>query len=266
MQPLDFASHHAPALETNEPRHNLILAIIQRLVTETSHDIMTWTLGASGQCAVKVPNRPIVLGEPDADQCRRLADITRAIEYSGVVGPDETARHFAEQAGTLGLRFADPMPQRIYALRTQPRYPGAAGHSRRVTLADAPIFAAWMMAFHGEATPHDPSPRQDELDKAAGSGRYQFWIVDGEPVSVAGIVRQNRNGVAIAGVYTPTALRGRGYAGSVTAALVERALGEGKRMACLYTDLRNPFSNRCYVRIGFQPVCDSMFYPRAALS
>jgi hypothetical protein len=40
---------------------------------------------------------------------------------------------------------------------------------------------------------------------------------------------------------TPPELRGRGYAGSVTAALVERIYAEGKSFACLYTDLRNPF-------------------------
>jgi predicted GNAT family acetyltransferase len=215
---------------------------------------------------VKVSNRPIVLGELVEAQCRRLADLTKDIEYPGVVGPDETARYFAEHAGAFGQRFGEPMPQRIYALHTQPRYPGAVGHSRRVNAADAPLFAEWMTGFHREATPHDPPPRREDLDKAADSGRYQFWIVDDEPVSVAGIVRHTRNGVAIAGVYTPEALRGRGYAGSVTAALVERALGEGKLMACLYTDLRNPFSNRCYIKIGFEPVCDSLFYPRVGFS
>jgi hypothetical protein len=40
--------------------------------------------------------------------------------------------------------------------------------------------------------------------------------------------------------------RGHGYAGSVTAAVVERIFAEGKTAACLYTDLRNPSSNRCY--------------------
>ena len=67
---------------------------------------------------------------------------------------------------------------------------------------------------------------------------------------------------AIAVVYTPPPLRGRGYAGSVTAALVEKAFAEGKSMACLYTDLRNPFSNRCYAKIGFKPVCDAAHISR----
>ena len=94
------------------------------------------------------------------------------------------------------------------------------------------------------------------------SGNYSFWIVDGEPVSMAGINRRTRNTATIASVYTPPALRGRGYAGSVTAAVVERAFADGKSAACLYSDLRNPYSNRCYAQIGFTPVCESRHYPR----
>src|SRR5438552_17675907 len=45
--------------------------------------------------------------------------------------------------------------------------------------------------------------------------------------------------------------------GSVTAAVAQQALAGGKTMAFLYNDLRNPFSNRCNVKIGYRPVCDS---------
>ena len=89
-----------------------------------------------------------------------------------------------------------------------------------------------------------------------------FWIVNEQPVSMAAIVRRTRNAAAIAAVYTPPALRGKGYGGSVTAAVVEQAFTEGKTMACLYTDLRNPYSNRCYANIGFSPVCKSWHIPR----
>ena len=72
-----------------------------------------------------------------------------------------------------------------------------------------------------------------------------------------GIVRRTRRGAAIAGVYTPPALRNRGYAAAVTAATVDSVFAEGKTLACLYSNLRNPASNRCYAKIGFKPVCRS---------
>ena len=105
-------------------------------------------------------------------------------------------------------------------------------------------------------------PSRQRLETLAREGSHVFWIINGQPVSLAAIVRRTRNAAAIAAVYTPPALRGNGYAGSVTAAVVELALAEGKTIACLYTDLRNPYSNRCYAKIGFMPVCDSCLIPR----
>ena len=96
----------------------------------------------------------------------------------------------------------------------------------------------------------------------ASSGAQLCWEVDGEPVVMAGIVRHTPHGVAVSLVYTPPAHRKRGYAGSVTAAVVERAFADGKTMACLYTDLRDPYSNRCYAKTGFEPVCDCLTYTR----
>ena len=95
-----------------------------------------------------------------------------------------------------------------------------------------------MLAFHDEAEPHDPVPMREELERIASEGNYLFWIDKGQPVSMAGIQRRLRNSAAITGVYTPPALRGRGYAGSVTAATVERIYAEGRGIAYLYTDLR----------------------------
>jgi RimJ/RimL family protein N-acetyltransferase len=264
MQPAELFAYHAPALEAQEARHNLILAILARAAREGMQDVVTWSLGAPGQCAAMTVGWPIVLGELDATRCRELADITADVAYPGVIGRDVTAQWFVERATELGLAFLDPVRMHIQVLTEAPKYPGAAGHARPVTAEDASLFADWMVAFAAEAVPHDPPPVRERLERTAGEGRHLFWIVDGEPVSVAGIGRRTRNAVAINGVYTPAALRGRGYAGSVTAAVVERAYAEGRPIACLYTDDANPFSNRCYAKIGFRPLCASLNFPKRA--
>jgi predicted GNAT family acetyltransferase len=163
----------------------------------------------------------------------------------------------------MGARFGSPIPQRIHMLDRAARFPGAAGTATSVAAADAALLFEWLTAFCREAVPHDPLPSREDAEKAAGSGRYLFWTVDGQPVSMAAIVRRTRHTGAISSVYTPPAQRGRGYAGSVTAAVAERIFAEGKTAACLYTDLRNPFSNRCYAKIGFVPHCESWHYPPA---
>ena len=264
MQPREFAAYHLPALERDEAKHNLIVAVLGRLASEKLPELQWWSLGEPGQCAIKAPGYPIVLGDVNAAQCRALAETTRSLDYPAVVGADETASWFVERATELGITFLDPIPQQILELRDQPVFPGVPGQARPVGAADTPLFSDWMTAFVREAIPHDPVPTPEQLTQSAASGRFQFWIVDGEPVSMACIMRRTRNAGAIAGVYTPPSLRGRGYAGSVTAAVVEAIFAEGRSMACLYVDLRNPYSGRCYAKIGFAPVCRSWYYPRAS--
>jgi hypothetical protein len=263
MKPSEFAAYHLPALERDEVKHNLIVAVLGRMAGENPPELLWWSLGQPGQCAIKAPGYPILLGDVNVEQCRALAETTRSLTYPAVVGADETASWFVERATQLGIAFLEPIPQQLQVLRDKPIYPGVSGYARTIGAADAPLFSAWMTAFIGEAIPHDPVPTPEQLVQSAASGRFQFWIVDDEPVSMAGIMRRTRHAAAIAGVYTPPSLRGRGYAGSVTAAVVDTILAEGRSTACLYVDLRNPSSGRCYAKIGFTPVCRSWYYPRA---
>jgi RimJ/RimL family protein N-acetyltransferase len=258
----EFIALHVSALETDEARHNVILGILARLDAAGPPAARLWSLGAPGACALQIPGRPIALGALDVLQCHALADATQDMDYPAVGGPEQAVPTFVERAIKLGAEFEEPVPQLIHALRGSPCYPGAAGHPRLVSVDDAPLLYEWMRGFHEEAVPLDPPPRLANVATSAGEGRFMFWVVDGEPVSVAAIARRTRHAAAISAVYTPPAVRGRGYAGSVVAATVELAYAQGKSMACLYTDKRNPISNRCYAKIGFTPVCPAWHYPR----
>ncbi len=262
MKLSEFHDYHRAALEAQEAKHNLILAILARAIENEAPELKIWSLGPPGACAVKMPDRAIVFGALTPVQCHDLAERTRSLDYEAVIGPDQTAIWFVERAEALGLAFQEPMPQRIHALSKAPRYPGAKGRARTVMAQDAELFADWLTAFSREAMPEEAPPARESLIERAGCGDYLFWTVDGEPVSLAGIVRRTRRIGAIASVYTPPALRGRGYAGSVTATVVERIFAEGKTTACLYTDLGNPASNRAYAKIGFEPLCESWFVAR----
>jgi RimJ/RimL family protein N-acetyltransferase len=261
--PTDFRARHLVALERNEARHMIMLGVLSGADTELAR-VQFWTLGGSGECAILRPNGLLILGDLNARQSRTLAEQLSNVPYKGVVGPDDSALHFIERAAELGVEFLDPMPQRIHGLAKAPNYPGAAGRARRATTEDAELLTAWMAAFVHEATPHDSPPSSEIVEKGAAEGRYFIWIVGDEPVSTAAIVRRTRHTGGIAAVFTPKDLRGKGYAGSITAAVVEALFREGKTMACINTDLRNPISNRCYAKIGFQPVCDVTFFPRRA--
>jgi ribosomal protein S18 acetylase RimI-like enzyme len=262
---LAFIERHRPALERDEARHNILLTIIDRMAAGAQSNARHWTLGEGGACAVQTPPYPFVLGDLSEPQCRAFAEATRDLDYPGVVGPDRTATWFAERAMDFGIAFQDTIPEQIHTLCSLPRYPGAAGHASKLGADDAALFHEWLTAFVREAVPHDRQPTREQTAAMAADGLSMLWIVDGAPVSMARIARQLKRTAAISQVYTPPELRQRGYAGSIVAAVVERIFAEGRDTACLYTDMRNPFSNRCYAKIGFRPVCESRHIPRVVL-
>ena len=69
---------------------------------------------------------------------------------------------------------------------------------------------------------------------------------------------RRRPGIRIGPVYTPPEHRRRGYATTLVADLSAWLLERGHRACFLYTDLANPTSNRIYVEIGYERVCDAM--------
>ena len=61
-------------------------------------------------------------------------------------------------------------------------------------------------------------------------------------------------------MYTPPQLRGQGYGSAVTAHATKQCLARGLDYCFLYTDLSNPTSNKIYMNIGYERVCDSAEY------
>jgi predicted GNAT family acetyltransferase len=82
------------------------------------------------------------------------------------------------------------------------------------------------------------------------------WERDGRVVSMAGVVRRTPRSTAIALVYTPPALRRKGYASAVVAALSQRELDAGREWCSLLADAANPTTNHIYAEIGYEPRCD----------
>src|SRR5206468_9189880 len=76
MQPREFAAYHLPGLERDEAKHSLIVAALGRLAGENPPEMLWWSLGEPGQCAIKAPGYPILLGELTAAQCHTLAEAT----------------------------------------------------------------------------------------------------------------------------------------------------------------------------------------------
>jgi ribosomal protein S18 acetylase RimI-like enzyme len=256
MQLAEFTAYHAPALDADEARHNLILGVMDRARIEPE-GVQFWTLGGPGACAIKTAGYPVVLGNLSKAESFVCAERTQELVYPGIVGSGETALWFIERAQELGISFTEKVPQQIQALTAEPAAPCVAGFARQAGLDDFEVFCRWTEGFIAEAVPHDPVPSPEGIRAILAEGRHWLWIGDRRPVAMAAISRRTKNAASINSVYTSPDQRNKGFAGAVTAAVARVIFSEGRRTVCLYTDLRNPASNRCYAKLGFRPVCES---------
>ena len=91
-----FHDLHRPALERDEARHNLLLALLAAIAAGTPTG-RWWSLGGPGACALQVPGRPVVLGDLDEAQARDLAETLGDEDFPAVLGPDRTAPRFVSR-------------------------------------------------------------------------------------------------------------------------------------------------------------------------
>lgn len=128
---------------------------------------------------------------------------------------------------------------------------------RKAGLADAATAVAFSQAFWDEVMGDDPGrPTAEAIERKLAAGEIYLWEDGGAPVCLAAKSRPMPHGVTLGPVYTPPALRGRGYAANYTAAVSRLMLDAGWAYCALFTDLDYPASNRVYQKIGYRPVCD----------
>lgn len=195
-----------------------------------------------------------------------VRDIARAApQVPGVVAESSTSRRFAELwTAETGQSHRLHMSERIFRLeRVIPPRP-VEGEMRIAVESDQELLSGWLRAFTLEALGQTTDPtaiRAFAGRWVAREGRTMYlWVVDGRPVSMVGVSGDTPNGIRVAPVYTPPALRGRGYASALTAAVTQAQLDGGKRYCFLFTDLANPTSNHIYRAIGYKPVIDATDY------
>jgi predicted GNAT family acetyltransferase len=256
-------------LLADEARHNLPLGILAFARDHPSvyPELEGWLVLERGRIvgvAVRTPPYNLILAQPVDD--RAIGALADAIpsELPGVVGAVPEVDAFADawtqrHDATATVRIE----QRIYALERLLAPRPTAGGMRLAGAGDRGLAIEWTREFTAEAMHQDDADGErigrsvDARLDPRGPGGIALWEVGGEPVSLAGFGGPTPNGMRIGPVYTPPAHRGRGYGSAVTAGASRLLLDRGVRFCFLYTDLANPTSNGIYMRIGYEPVCDS---------
>ena len=216
-------------------------------------------LGAVCGAFMHTPGFPVMLtsmpGEAMTGLAGELAVAGRRIP--GVNAEAQAAEAFAaawrQRTGDVGHVHR---LQRLHRLGTLVRpNPAPEGAPRVAGERDRDLLIEWFASFTREVgdEAHDHAAAVDER---LSYGGLTVWEAGEAPVSMAGVTRIVSGIARVAPVYTPPALRGRGYAGGVTAAVSQAALDAGATGVVLYTDLANPTSNALYERLGYRPVED----------
>ncbi|MBA3434252.1 MAG: GNAT family N-acetyltransferase [Actinobacteria bacterium] len=269
--PSAFLAAAEPFLLEDEARHNLILGIAGTLRDHPDlyPEHRLWLVENEEHvvgAALQTPPFNLVLARSTANAVTEaLAEhLCEEVELPGVLGAipevDVFAGAWDALAGTSRRRRT---AQRIYRLTEVRPVAPVPGRPRQATAADRPLLLDWVGAFADEVSADARSPianvERTVDGRLRGTGGFLLWD-DDEPVSLAGWGGQTLSGVRIGPVYTPPEHRRRGYASAVTAAVSADRLAAGRRFCFLYTDLANPTSNKIYMDIGYEPVCDSVDY------
>jgi len=69
----------------------MMLGVLTAMTGEQPAGVRTWTLGRPGQCAIMRPDGLILLADLDEPQCQAFAEATAHIDYSGIIGPEQTS-------------------------------------------------------------------------------------------------------------------------------------------------------------------------------
>jgi uncharacterized protein len=261
-----------PLLERDEARNQLPLGIAGNLTARPhAFEVVRFWVVRDGDepvaAAVRTEPFNLVLGDPSSETA--LDPLLEAIveddpEVPGIVGNVPFVETAAERlAGASGRTAERVLSEGVYGLTSVRDIARSPGEPRTAVPDDRALLLAWLRAFADESLAYPEETfrhMEHNLESRFGSERTGFWLWEdgGQPVSLAGFSGPTPTGIRIGPVYTPPQHRRRGYATTLVADLSSWLLGHGHRTCFLYTDLANPTSNRIYVEIGYERVCDAM--------
>jgi uncharacterized protein len=272
VRPPDAAAFLAlagPLLSRNEARHNLVYGIATTLRAHPDRypEKRFWVVTREGlpvAAALRTPPHRLVVAQPTDGAA--LAALAGAVDEAlpGVTGARPEVDDFAGTwSATHGATAVVARATRIHAATTVVQPSGVTGRARQPAPEERPLVLDWYRAFVLEAVGDELDDEGEErLERSvdhnltAAEAGFLLWD-DGGPVALGGWGGPTPNGIRIGPVYTPPALRGRGYASALVARLSQDRLDESRRFCFLFTDLANPTANRLYARLGYEPVCDA---------
>lgn len=241
--------------------NNLILGLCNAFAApdqpaEGAHFINVLDNGRIVATSIKTWRKIIVTGyteNPEAVAMLAAYYRQQQVKPEGVFGTTYHAHAFAACCGATSTLTINML---VHELLTVNELPLPEGELVTATAADLELLLGWSMQFEVDVNAQPLKTREEFLpyvSRRAEAGDYFLWIAHGRPVCMAAVVRKTKNTAIVGLVYTPAALRGKGYATGCVHALSKLLLARGYRSCGLFTDADNPVSNGIYRKIGYLP-------------
>jgi len=244
---------------------SVVASVIDGLIADpTRYEGPRWWAGRTGAGEVvaafmHTPPFPLHIGLAKPAEARHLAHVLAGQKdpLHGVGGMRAPAEAFRDAWVELtGSTAWTEMEVGAFDLPARPVLPfDVPGEYRHARTGELPLVDQWAHDFVDAV--HDTPQRAPSLAAHVAAARVGFWVDSGRPVSMAYASVSNGGVTRISGVWTPPALRGRGYASGVVAALSAERMDEGER-CMLFTDLANPISNKIYQAMGYRRIGDNI--------
>ena len=272
--PKRFLDDARPLLAVDVARNQVLLSVAEIAAEQSDvypvfHGFVVFGEGPVA-VATQTPPHNFLLSEamiPAAIQVLVAAIRGSGLEVPGILGNEPDVGDFARSwAQASRVEPEVETRQGVFALEEVSDLALASGSLRRARPGDRDLLIRWWEEFQAEALPGTrvmARKTEDRVDNLLEPGRSQgmhVWEVDGEVVSMSGFSPPVANAIRIGPVYTPPALRGKGYATALVASQSREFLESGLERCLLHTDLGNPTSNAIYKRIGYHQVAEAAEY------
>jgi predicted GNAT family acetyltransferase len=252
-----------------EVENNGVLGILQAICNGQFREPAPWLWGVRDGdqllgVALRTPPLALNLSTMPPAACDALAGalIERRLLPLALMGSREEVDCVVAGLARRTRVEADVITElRQFELREVSPAPAVSGAMRVASDHDLALLISMLNAFEREATPSEAGKRDLRAVAVRMISRATAFVWDDGGVCVAFAAWQRRvgRGVSIGPVYTPPALRGRGYATALVAALSQHMLDSGCAYACLFTDLANPTSNSIYPKVGYRALGDARY-------
>ncbi len=219
-----------------------------------------WMLGDPLWGVFGITNEGMILPQcpnvTDADLAA-VADLIRDRRTMGLAGEATQARRFLRQAGWHDRAAHLDRDEPSFALDLRDLIVPQTDGARLVPLSDGDrsLLIRWREAYHLESLGSDPGmalkAAQKDIDGYIQRDSHRLLMIDDQPVSMTGFNATLPETVQIGGVFTPPALRGRGYARTAVALHLAEMRNRGVALAVLFA--ASNAAARAYVAIGFAP-------------